>query len=181
MIFLRHPRPDAAPGLCYGRTDLDIGPDGVAEIARAMEATPKVGLVIASPALRCRRLAEALAARDGVELRLEPRLWELDFGDWEGVPWAGIGRDKSDLWADDPWNIAPPAGETFAQLHARVGEVLAEVTPEMMPEMMPGTALVCHAGPIRVSRMILTGAGFETVFAEPVPYASPIRFAQELV
>ena len=173
MIFLRHPKPGNASGLCYGRTDLDIGPDGEAEIARAMEATPMVGLVIASPALRCRRLAEELALRDEVELRLDPRLWELKFGDWEGVPWAEIGRDKSDLWAGDPWNIAPPGGETFAELHARVGEALAGVAP--------GAALVCHAGPIRVSRMILTGAGFETVFAEAVPYASPIRFAREAV
>jgi len=173
MIFLRHPRPDKASGLCYGRTDLDIGPDGAAEIAWAMEATPKVTRVIASPALRCRRLAEGLAARDGVALRFEPRLWELNFGEWEGLPWAEIGRDKSDLWADDPWRIAPPGGETFAEVHARVGAVLTEVAP--------GTALVSHAGPIRVARMILTGVGFEAVFAEAVPYASPIRFAREAV
>ena len=177
MIFLRHPKPDVSPGLCYGRTDLDIGPDGEAEIARAMEATPKVDRVIASPALRCRKLAEGLAARDGVALRFDPRLWELDFGDWEGVPWAEIGREKSDLWASDPWRIAPPGGETFAAVHARVGEVLAEV----IAEAVPGTALVCHAGPIRVARMILTGAGFEAVFAETVPYATPVRFVREAV
>ena len=171
MIFLRHPRTDKSSGLCYGHTDLDIGPDGKAEIARAMAATPPVVRVIASPALRCRRLAEALAARDGVALQFEPRLWELDFGAWEGVPWAEIGRTMSDLWARDPWRIAPPGGETFAAVHARVGEVIAAATP--------GTALVCHAGPIRVARMILTGAGFETVFAETVPYALPIRFARE--
>jgi len=173
MIFLRHPKPDVSSGLCYGRTDLDIGPDGEAEIARAMAVTPKVNRVIASPALRCRRLAEELAARDGVELRFEPRLWELYFGDWEGVPWAGIGRENSDRWANDPWRIAPPGGETFAEVHARVGEVLAEVEP--------GTALVCHAGPIRVARMILTGAGFDAVFAEAVPYATPIRLTREAV
>ena len=173
MIFLRHPRPGNASGLCYGRTDLDIGPDGAAEIARAMETTPKVLRVIASPALRCRRLARELAARDSVALHFEPRLWELNFGVWEGVPWAEIGRDKSDVWASDPWNIAPPQGETFAAVHARVGAVLAEAAP--------GTALVCHAGPIRVAQMILTGAGFETVFAEAVPYASPIRFLREVV
>ena len=173
MIFLRHPRPDKASGLCYGWTDLDIGPDGTAEIARALETTPKVARVIASPALRCRRLAEELAARDNVALHFEPRLWELNFGVWEGVPWAKIGRDISDVWASDPWNIAPPQGETFAAVHARVGAVLADAAP--------GTALVCHAGPIRVARMILTGAGFETVFAEPVPYASPIRFVREVV
>jgi alpha-ribazole phosphatase len=173
VIFLRHPKPDKAAGLCYGRTDLDIGPGGEAEIGRALAATPRVGRVIASPALRCRGLAEGLAARDGVALHFEPRLWELDFGEWEGFPWAEIGRESSDLWAGDPWRNAPPGGETFAQLHARVGEVLAQVAP--------GTALVSHAGPIRVARMILTGAAFDAVFAEAVPYASPIRFVREVV
>ncbi len=173
MIFLRHPKPDNASGLCYGRTDLDIGPDGAAEIATAMAATPKVVRVIASPARRCRRLAEALAARDGVALHFEPRLWELNFGDWEGVPWAEIGRENSDRWAGDPWRISPPGGETFAEVHARVGEVLAEAAA--------GTALVCHAGPIRVARMILAGASFADVCDGTVPYATAIRFAREVV
>ncbi len=177
MIFLRHPKPEVPAGLCYGRTDPDIGSDGEAEIARAMEATPRVVRVIASPALRCRRLAEELARRDGAALSFDPRLWELDFGDWEGLPWAEIGRGNSDLWASDPWSIAPPGGETFAEVHARVGEVLVEA----VVDSGPGTALVCHAGPIRVARMILTGAGFEAVFAETVPYATPIRFSRETV
>lgn len=171
MIFLRHPKPGSASGLCYGRTDLEIGPDGPAEIARAMAESPQVLRVVASPALRCRRLAEALAGRDRVALHFDPRLWELDFGAWEGVPWSAIPREDSDAWADDPWNVAPPGGETFAQVHARVGAVLAEAAP--------GTAMVCHAGPIRVARMILTGAGFDAVFAEAVPYAAPLRFVRE--
>jgi alpha-ribazole phosphatase len=173
MIFLRHPRPASPKGLCYGRTDLDIGPDGAAEIAAALDVTPRIARVVASPALRCRKLAEDLAARDGAELVLEPRLWELDFGAWDGTMWRDIRRADSDAWAGDPWNIAPPGGETFAEVHARVGAVLAEIKF--------GTALVCHAGPIRVARMILTGASFDEVFAEAVPYAAPIRFAREAV
>ena len=173
MIFLRHPKPDAPIGMCYGRMDIGIGPEGEAEIARALETTPPVGRVIASPALRCRRLAEGLAARDGVALHFEPRLWELDFGDWEGVPWAEIGRADSDLWARDPWRIAPPGGETFAEVHARVGAVLVEAAS--------GTALVCHAGPIRAARMILAGASFADVCDDTVPYATAIRFVREVV
>jgi len=52
---------------------------------------------------------------------------------------------------------------------------------EAIVDSGPGTALVCHAGPIRVARMILTGAGFEAVFAETVPYATPVRFVREAV
>ncbi|MEM7669600.1 MAG: histidine phosphatase family protein, partial [Pseudomonadota bacterium] len=70
-------------------------------------------------------------------------------------------------WAEDPLNTAPPDGETFAALVLRVEAALAD--------LVPGTVVVTHAGPIRAARMILTGAGFEQVFAEQVPYAAPIR------
>ena len=167
MIFLRHPRVAAPPGLCYGRTDLAPGPGAPGEIARALELTPRATRIIASPARRCRGLAKALAKRDGVALALDDRLRELDFGAWEGRRWWDIPRTESDPWAADPWRLAPPGGETFAALHARVAAVLAEAGR--------GAALVTHAGPIRAARMILAGASFEAVFAEPVAHATPIR------
>jgi alpha-ribazole phosphatase len=113
-----------------------------------------------------------LATRDGVPLALDPRLWEMDFGDWEGMRWDEIRRTHSDPWANDPWNIAPPGGETFAAVHERVASVIRETGPG-------NSALVCHAGPIRAAQMIFTGASFDDVFAEPVPYASPIEFMWE--
>lgn len=171
MIFLRHPTPNSPKGLCYGRTDLDIGPEGPAQIAQALKITPEITSVIASPALRCRALAEQLAARDDASLQIDPRLWELDFGEWDGVMWADIDHAQSHPWSTDPWNIAPPGGETFGQVYRRVADVLTSTAT--------GTALVCHAGPIRVARMILTGADFDTVFAEPVPYATPIHITSE--
>jgi alpha-ribazole phosphatase len=173
VIFLRHPQPGAAAGICYGRTDIGIGPDGEAEIVRALDVTPKLTRIIASPALRCRALAEALAARDAAALSFDVRLWEMDFGDWEGRRWDSIRRVESDRWSADPWTIAPPGGETFAAVHARVADAIRAV--------VSGTALVCHAGPIRAARMILTGAGFDAVFADPVPYATPIHFVREAV
>ncbi|MHA1528022.1 MAG: histidine phosphatase family protein [Alphaproteobacteria bacterium] len=172
MIFLRHPRPQAPAGLCYGRMDIDIGPKGEADILRALRQTPKVTRVVASPALRCRKLAEALAARDDVALSFDPRLRELDFGAWEGVLWEDIPRWASDPWADDPWAVAPPGGEPFAKLHTRVAAAIREIGPG-------NSALVCHAGPIRAARMIFTGASFDEVFAEPVPYASGFVFMWE--
>lgn len=173
MIFLRHPRPGVAPGVCYGRLDLPLAGTAAEEIAAALQETPRVSHVIASPAGRCRLLAEELAARDGTGLTLDARLWELDFGRWEGQSWDTLPRPETDHWAEDPWHRAPPGGESFADLHARVAAVLADAGP--------GTAFVCHAGPIRAARMLLTGARFDTVFAEPVPYARPIRFTREAV
>lgn len=169
MIFLRHPKTAAPAGLCYGRFEPPDGAEAHAAVAAALAATPPVAAVIASPARRCRALAEALSARDGAPLRLDARLLELDFGAWEGRLWAEIDRAESDAWCADPIRRAPPGGETFAALRARVGAALSDAPAE--------AALVCHAGPIRAARMLLTGASFETAFAEPVPYAAPVRFA----
>jgi alpha-ribazole phosphatase len=131
---------------------------------------PRVARVVASPARRCRGLAEALAGRDGAPLSFDDRLWEMDFGAWEGMRWDAIRRADSDAWAADPWSIAPPGGETFAAVHGRVAAVLDAVAP--------GTAVVCHAGPIRAARMRLEGLSFAAVFAEPVPYAEPLHLAE---
>lgn len=171
MIFLRHPRVDAAPGLCYGRLDVVAGPGEAAEIARALGITPEGRRVVASPARRCRGLAEALAARDGVALELDARLGELDFGAWEGRRWDDIDRRESDPWAANPVAVAPPGGETFAALMERVGAALGELGP--------GDLVVAHAGPIRAARMILEGASFAEVFAAPVPHAEPVRIGEE--
>lgn len=171
MIFLRHPTPRVTPGVCYGRTELALGPGAEDEIARALLAVPRVARVIASPARRCRALAEALGRRDGVPPLLDDRLRELDFGRWEGMRWDEIPRTESDPWAADPWRRAPPGGETFAGLHARVAEALHAAGPD--------AAIVTHAGPIRAARMILAGATFEAVFAEPVPCAVPLTLVPE--
>ncbi|MGF1553610.1 MAG: histidine phosphatase family protein [Paracoccaceae bacterium] len=163
--LLRHPRV-AAAGLCYGRADVALAATAEAEIAAALVTTPPVRAVVASPSLRARALAEPLAARDGVALTLDPRLAELDFGAWEGRPWAEIDRAESDPWAEDPETRAPPGGERFADLRARVRAALAD-----LPE---GAAVVAHAGPIRAARMIVDGWSFEAAFAWAVPYAVPI-------
>lgn len=154
---MRHPPVPGAEGLCYGRLDLAAAEPG--PLPEGLGPRP----VWSSPAQRCRVLAEQIR---GGPVLLDPRLQELDFGHWEGRRWDQIDRTESDPWAADPWAVAPPGGETFAALHARVRAVLAEAPP--------GCLLVTHAGPIRAARMILAGETFRAVFAAPVPYATPI-------
>lgn len=171
MIFLRHPRPAVAPGLCYGRLDLAEGPRAGAEIAAALKRMPAIGHVLTSPARRCRRLARRIARAADVAPVEDHRLLELDFGAWEGVAWERIPRAESDPWAEDPWSRAPPGGERFADLHARVAEALAEAPPD--------AAIVTHAGVIRAARMILRRESFAAAFARPVPFATPLDLTPE--
>ena len=169
LIFLRHPSVSGGEGRCYGRHEMPLGAGAADEIKGALRHTPPAVAVWRSPAGRCIDLAEAIAERDGVTVEVDDRLAELDFGSWEGRSWDVIPRTESDPWAADPVNNAPPLGETFAELMTRVSSVLAAVPDR--------TALVCHAGPIRAARMLLTGASFTEVFAAPVPHAQPLLLA----
>lgn len=171
MIFLRHPVTEAQPGLCYGRMDLGLGAGADTQIAAALHACPRGAALVSSPAKRCRALAEPLAARDGVSVDYDARLWELDFGTWEGRMWDDIPRAESNPWAAGYWNVAPPGGESFAELCARVGEALQAASND--------TIIIAHAGVIRAARILLEGISPEDVWSLKVPYAEPIAIAQK--
>ena len=167
MIFLRHPTPEVEPGTCYGRLDLDIAEIGHSQIERAMELTPKVTRILASPALRCRKLALCLAERDGIEAKFDDRLWEMDMGEFEGQLWKDIDRAKTAYWFEDPFNNPTPGGESFKDVQFRVQEALQQAHTE--------TAIVCHAGPIRATQMAWENKTFKEVFDVQPPYAEPVR------
>lgn len=166
MIFYRHPSTDAAPGLCYGRWNVGLGPQAEAEIAAACAAPPGFHYIVSSPAWRARRLAEALAEATGARLEYDDRLQEMNFGRWEGEFWDDIDRAESDPWAANPWDNAPPDGESYSMVHSRIGAALMEAPP--------GGCFVTHAGPIRAAMMIQRGLSFAAAFADPVPFATPI-------
>ena len=167
MIFLRHPTPDVAPGICYGRTDLDIAEVGHEQIENALMKTPKVGQILSSPAVRCRKLAVSIAERDGLTVTYDERLWEMHMGEFEGMAWKDIDRGKSAEWFEDPFNNKTPGGESFADVQNRVMEALQQASLD--------TAIICHAGVIRATQMVWEGKTFREVFDETPPYAEPMR------
>lgn len=167
MIFYRHPTPDAPPGLCYGRLDIGLAAGAEVEIGAALATPPPMGRILTSPARRARQLAEALGAATGTPVLADERLWEMNFGEWEGRYWAEIDRRESDPWAENPWDLAPPGGECYSMVHSRMGAILLDAEPD--------DVIVAHAGPIRAAMMILEGRSFAEAFANPVPFAQALR------
>jgi alpha-ribazole phosphatase len=143
VFLIRHPRPLVEPGVCYGRLDVDCAdPQLVAERLQLPAATT----ILSSPLRRARRLAEALAVPARVEVQLDARLSEIDFGDWEGRRWDDIDRAAIDDWAADVLNFTPPRGESVADLQRRVVDLAGELAATCG---VPHVALVTHAGVIR--------------------------------
>ncbi|HEY0138799.1 MAG TPA: histidine phosphatase family protein, partial [Nannocystis sp.] len=82
---IRH-APVQAVGLCYGRSDVEtaIGHDTAA--ARVLAYGPwSLDRVWSSPSARCHEPAARIAAALAVPLVIDERLYELDFGAWEGL------------------------------------------------------------------------------------------------
>ena len=139
VFLIRHPRPLVEPGLCYGRLDVDCeDPQPVAARLRLPPGTT----IFSSPLRRARRLAEALDPC----FRLDARLAEIDFGDWEGRRWDDIDRAAIDDWAADVLNYTPPRGESVADLQRRVVDLAGELAANRAGASV---ALITHAGVIR--------------------------------
>ena len=137
VFLIRHPRPRVLTGVCYGRLDVDCDdPLPIAETLRLH--IPPHTPVISSPLRRARCLAAALDSN----ARIDARLGEINFGDWEGRAWDDIERAALDAWAADVLHFVPPGGESVAQLQARAIDFAQTLEA-------PRVVLVTHAGVMR--------------------------------
>lgn len=143
LYLIRHTTPDIAPGICYGQLDMDVTDNFAEEANSVLDWLPPVDMVIASPLLRCRKLANLLA--QSCELRMDTRLMEKHFGSWEGLAWDDIPRHEIDDWAINVMDYAPIGGESAQQLLLRVQDFLLDL--DKLPQRH--IALVAHGGTIR--------------------------------
>lgn len=166
MIVLRH-GPVATPGTCYGRSDPPLAERPAVVAQRVGPGLPgEVGACWSSPSPRCRDLATALV---GVErVTVAEALAELDFGQWEGVPWDEVDRAGLDAWAADPLGHRMPGGESGHDVHARVAAWVRSARPG------PGDLVVAHAGSLRALAAVVLGVPFDTTWQWPVPHAVPL-------
>lgn len=137
VFLIRHARPLIEPGVCYGRLEVEAdAAETQAAAARLAGLLPPATLIAASPARRCRALADGLAAALGATAHVDERLLEKSFGGWEGRRWDDIDAALIDAWAADLEHFVPPAG-TGADGEHRPGESVA---------MLRARALACSAG-----------------------------------
>lgn len=155
LFLVRHPPPDIAPGLCYGRSDVAASSAAIAQAAARLRDAGLPGTlpVLASPLARCALLAREL----GVPVALDARLAEMDFGAWEMRSWDAIPRAEVDAWAANLLHYRPGGGESVLDVARRV----AAFRDELRQARHPGALLVCHAGTMRLLSALHAGGGIE--------------------
>ncbi|MFL5287220.1 MAG: histidine phosphatase family protein [Rhodopila sp.] len=170
LLLIRHTAVTGTDGICYGRTDVPLAASFAAEAAAVRAAlrailAPPPWTLYASPALRCRLLAETF----DVPATVDPRLGEVDFGDWDGRAWNELPRSALDGWCENFVHARPPGGESFTDLITRAEAFVADIA-RRHPH---GTVLaVTHAGIIRALLAPRRGLGYIDAFSIAVPHGS---------
>lgn len=143
-----------------GARDLELTPLGLQQ-ARAIAArmeNVKLDAVYASQLQRAWRTADGIAATHDLKVTRLQGWNEVNYGAWEGLSEAQINADYAELWRErvaDPWLIAPPEGESYQHLWARL-----EPEWNALLEKHAGqtVAVVGHNGSLRVLLCQLLGA-----------------------
>jgi broad specificity phosphatase PhoE len=152
VILVRHARvADCYQGICYGRSDVPLGAEGLAESERLAEilSSCPIRYLITSPAVRARALAQRIADRTGLNVIAEPALLERDFGAWELRSWDAIYAEVGDALnglIHEPESYRPPGGETTGELRDRA------VSWYVRRPRGGLVVVVAHGGPIAAIR-----------------------------
>ncbi|WP_342120662.1 histidine phosphatase family protein [Pseudoduganella sp. OTU4001] len=171
LILIRHPIPDVAPGVCYGRSDIPAAAAALAAGHAALapqlaDALARDARLYSSPLQRCTALACLLGAP-----ALDARLAEMDFGAWEMRAWDDIPCAEVDAWAADLLDYRPGGGETVREVAARVQSFLDELQHDAV--------IVCHAGTMRLMAAMAAGEPLLHAAQKPnqIKYCSTLRLS----
>jgi broad specificity phosphatase PhoE len=106
IVLVRHGQTEAnRAGRLLGRADPPLNERGRHQadaLATVLEHDPAPSLVLTSPLLRARETAERVSAATGTPVRIDERLVELDYGEWDERLLRDIPADGGTRWRSDP-------------------------------------------------------------------------------
>lgn len=164
VYLIRHALPDFPGGerMCLGRTDIPLGPEGLAQ-ARAMAKTlPPVSRVYSSPLRRAVQTAQAV----GSPVILEG-LQELSAGEWDGLTFREIQKRYPELYAARGLDktLPLPGGEPEEAGLARFLRAMARAAEDAPGDL----AVVAHGCVLRLLLNHISPPGWKPGYAEVIP------------
>jgi broad specificity phosphatase PhoE len=152
LLLIRHAESSwNAAGRWQGHGDPPLSDRGRAQadaLAREL-ARESIDIVVSSDLRRAAETAAILAEARGLRPLLNPRLRELDLGDWEGLTRDQIERTAGDAlrrFDDGDLDVRPGGGENLREIEQRAFSAVTELV-----DAHPGRrlAIVTHLGVIR--------------------------------
>ena len=162
LILARHGRTAAnAQRLLLGRADVPLDDVGLQQAKAIGVALSRSGRrprrIIASPLLRTRATAAAIAAAcgDDIEVEVDDCWIEVDYGEFDSTPLAEVPSEVWQHWRTD-FSWVPPGGESLAQVGVRVREACAALAAEAADDDI---VVVSHVSPIKAAVAWAVGTG----------------------
>jgi broad specificity phosphatase PhoE len=150
-LLLRHGQTPMSVQKRYsGRTDAPLTDTGIRQAAAAAKRLAPAGIdaIVTSRLQRAVRTAEEVAATTGIPVLTDDGFRETDFGAWEGQTFAEVRErwpSEVTTWLADP-SVAPPGGESFADVSERVTVALHRVLAGRARQTV---LIVSHVTPIK--------------------------------
>jgi probable phosphoglycerate mutase len=185
LIFLRHGETDWNRELRFqGQRDIPMNERGRRQAARngrALSGILAAGewRLVSSPLQRSvetMRIALAAAGQAERSFATDPVLMEAHYGDWEGLTLMEIEQrrpQEAQARERDKWGYAPPNGESYAMLSARVAAWLKTLAAP--------TFMVAHGGVLRALLYHLAGLPAHDAPHLAVPQDRVILFTHQSV
>jgi broad specificity phosphatase PhoE len=136
----------------------EVGKQQAALLARRLLREP-IDICYASNLRRAWETATAIAGSRSLLVLADPQLREMHFGVWEGLTYADICHEDAQgvaAWEANPMEVAPPGGETLAQVARRVTVSLAAIRNKHQGRGQT-VLVVAHRGSLRVLLCLLLG------------------------
>lgn len=133
LLLVRHGQTDWNVQRRYqGQTDIPLNENGYRQAALVAEELKEVALaaVYSSALERAYRTAALIAHSHGIQVISDPRLNEIDQGEWEGLRREEIAErygERLRRWEEDPTSTHPPGGESLNAVRRRVIGCLQEI------------------------------------------------------
>jgi alpha-ribazole phosphatase len=151
--WVRHAPVTGHGGKLYGQRDVPCDVSDARAFASLAATLPENAAWVTSHLSRARDTARAIvsAGRAAPEPIIERDFAEQNFGEWAGLSWEEIAAQDpathERFWAD-PVGLAPPGGESFAAVIARVAATIARLSAAQSGRDI---IAVAHGGPIRAA------------------------------
>ena len=165
LYVVRHGRTGSnASGLLLGRGDPPLDDLGVSQAQAVAAAIGPVDRIVSSPLLRARQTAGEF----GLDVEIDDRWIELDYGEFDGRPMADVPSGTWAAWRNDlDW--APPGGES----HRRLGERVRSACEDLLDEAaIRDIVVVTHVSPVKAAMAWALGVGDEVAWRSFVATAA---------
>lgn len=167
VYLVRHTETVCPKGICYGQSDVELLEPYLQQFEDIKKQMPENAMFYSSPLQRCTILANHLSASD---YKVDKRLMEMNFGNWELKNWDEIQKDEMDPWMNDFVNVNVPSGESFVELYNRVLSFIEEKKEETV-----SLVIVTHAGVIRSFLCKQMNLDLKDAFSNKVDFGQVIK------